>query len=615
MGLPMAFASSSSAADDAATVPRTKLFAKALPEVWKLVKPRRWPLAGCLLLMIVNRFCGFAVPISSRYLINKVMYQHEVTKLPLIIGAVAGATIVQGITTYILDRYLSITGQRLITNLRVQVQEHIGRLPIAFYDENRTGALVARIMSDVEGVRNVIGGPLLNLLGGVLTAIIALGILVRISTAMTLLTFGILVAFALFLKNAFGIIRPIVRERAKINAEVTGRLTESLGGVRVVKGYHAEESEARVFAGGAHRLLQNVISSIAAQNILSLCSTVVLGVVGALVMYVGARQVLRQRLDVGAYVEFTMLLAFAVAPVAFAISLGTQLTEALASLDHTAEILKETEEGREAERTRAVEPIRGEVVFSNVGFAYEAGKPVLHGISFEAKPGTVTALVGASGSGKSTIISLLCGFHAPGDGEVYIDGVDLATIRLSSFRQQLGVVLQETFLFDGTIRENVRFSRPHATETQVMNACRIARVDEFAERFPEQYETVVGERGIKLSGGQRQRISIARAILADPRILILDEATSSLDSHSEALIQNGLSFLMQSRTTFVIAHRLSTIRRADQILVIDDGRIIERGTHEFLYGSKGCYYELYDCQHRLEANLFLAPGEGDRVIS
>jgi subfamily B ATP-binding cassette protein MsbA len=469
-------------------------------------------------------------------------------------------------------------------------------------------------MTDVEGVRNINGEPLLNLVGGILTAIIALGILVRISTVMTLLTVCILVAFGWFLKKAFGIIRPIFRERSTINAEVTGRLTESLGGVRVVKGYHAEESEARVFAGGANRLLQNMIRSIAAHNTMSLCSTMVLGAVGALVMYLGARQVLTHRLDVGAYVEFTMLLAFMVAPVALAISLGTQLSEALASLDRTSEILKEAEEDREPERTRMVESIRGEVIFSSVSFAYAPGKPVLHGISFESRPGTVTALVGASGSGKSTIISLLCGFHAPVSGEVYIDGVDLSTIRLSSYRQQLGVVLQETFLFDGTIRENVLFSRPRASEAQLMQACRIARVDEFAERFPEQYETVVGERGIKLSGGQRQRISIARAVLADPRILILDEATSSLDSESEALIQSGLSYLMQSRTTFVIAHRLSTIRRADQILVIADGHIVERGTHESLYRCQGRYYDLYNRQHSLEANLFLAPGEGDKLV-
>jgi ABC-type multidrug transport system fused ATPase/permease subunit len=593
---------------------RKETFTKALPEIWKLVKPLRWPLSGCLVLMVVNRICSFAVPISSRYLINNVMYLHQVEKLPLVIAAVAGATFVQGITTYILDRYLQTTGHRLITDLRMQVQQHIVRLPVSFHDENRTGALVARIMTDVEGVRNVIGNPLLNFAGGILTALIALIILIHISTLMTLLTFCILIVFSWFLKNAFGIMRPIARERSRINAEVTGRLTESLGGIRVVKGYHAEESESRVFAAGANRVLQNIMRSIAAQNLMSLYSTVALGVVGALVMYLGARQVLTHRLDVGAYVEFTMLLAFMVAPIALAISIAGQLGEALAGLDRTAEILREPEEDREPERTRTVASIQAEIAFADVTFAYIPDTPVLHGISFQARHGTVTALVGSSGSGKSTIISLLCGFHAPVTGQVSIDGVDLGTIRLSSFRQQLGVVLQETFLFDGTIRENVLFSRPHATETQLMDACRIARVDEFAERFPDQYDTVVGERGIKLSGGQRQRISIARAILADPSILILDEATSSLDSESEALIQSGLSYLMQNRTTFVIAHRLSTIRRADQILVVEAGRIVERGTHANLYRSRGRYHDLYNRQHRLESNLFLAPGEGDKII-
>ena len=593
---------------------RKETFTKALPEIWKLVKPLRWPLSGCLVLMIVNRICSFAVPISSRYLINNVMYLRQVEKLPLVIAAVAGATLVQGITTYILDRYLQTTGHRLITDLRMQVQQHIVRLPVSFHDENRTGALVARIMTDVEGVRNIIGNPLLNFVGGILTAIIALVILLHISAIMTLLTFGILIGFSWFLRKAFGIMRPISRERSRINAEVTGRLTESLGGIRVVKGYHAEESEARVFAAGANRLLQNIMRSIAAQNLMSLCSTVAMGVVGALVMYLGARQVLTHRLDVGAYVEFTLLLAFMVAPMALAISIAGQLGEALAGLDRTAEILREPEEGREPERTRSIASIQGEVAFADVTFAYVPGTPVLHGISFEAKHGSVTALVGSSGSGKSTIISLLCGFHVPVSGRVCIDGVDLSTIHLSSFRQQLGVVLQETFLFDGTIRENVLFSRPHADEASLMEACRIARVDEFAERFPERYETVVGERGIKLSGGQRQRISIARAILADPGILILDEATSSLDSESEALIQSGLSYLMQNRTTFVIAHRLSTIRRADQILVVEAGRIVERGTHETLYQSQGRYHDLYNRQHRLESNLFLAPGESDKFV-
>jgi ABC-type multidrug transport system fused ATPase/permease subunit len=587
---------------------------KVMPEVWKLVKPFRWLLAGSLLLMIVNRICSLAMPISSRYLINDVMYKHQLDKLPLIAGAVVGATFIQGITTYILNQQLSITGQRLITDLRMQVQQHIGRLPVSFYDENRTGTLVARIMTDVEGVRNLIGAGLIDFVGGILTGIIALIILIHISTLMTTITICIMIAFGWFLKKAFGITRPLFRERSRINAEVSGRLAESLSAVRVVKGYHAEESEARVFAEGAMRLFQNVTKSITAQSFMSFCSTTVLGVVGAMVMYIGAREVAAHRLDAGGYVEFIMLLAFMVAPIAMLVSVGTQLTEALAGLDRTAEILNEPEEDGEPTRTQIVEPIQGDVVFKDVTFSYIPDKPILHGISFEAKAGTVSALVGSSGSGKSTVISLICGFHTANGGRVSIDGVNLATIRLSSFRQQLGVVLQETFLFDGTVRENVLFSRPQATEEQLLRACRIARVDEFAERFPERYETVVGERGVKLSGGQRQRISIARAILADPRILILDEATSSLDSESEAMIQDGLAYLMQGRTSFVIAHRLSTIRRADQILVVEQGKIVERGTHESLYKLQSRYYDLYTRQHGLETNLFLAPGEGDKIV-
>jgi ABC-type multidrug transport system fused ATPase/permease subunit len=592
--------------------PKPKL-SKVMPEVWKLVKPRRWLIAGSFLLMILNRLCSFALPVSSKYLINNVMYKHQLHLLPWIIGAVATATFIQGVTSYSLTQLLSTAGQRLISELRTQVQQHIGRLPVSFYDENRTGTLVARIMTDVEGVRNLVGTGLLEFAGGILTAIIAFCILIRISTRMTVLTFCILLVFGIILQKAFKTIRPIFRERAKINAEVTGRLTESLGGVRVVKGYHAEDSEARVFAGGVERLLKNVISSLTAQSLMTLSSTMVLGVVGGLIMYLGAREIAAHRLDVGGYVEYTMLLAFMVAPIVQLVSIGTQLTEALAGLDRTTEILSERQEDSEPARAVVVDPIHGDVVFKDVTFAYEPDKPVLHGISFESRPGTVTALVGSSGSGKSTIISLICAFHTATTGQVLIDGVDLATIRLSSFRQQLGVVLQETFLFDGSIRENILFSRPEATDEQLYEACRIARVDEFAERFPEQYDTIVGERGVKLSGGQRQRISIARAILADPRILILDEATSSLDSESEALIQSGLAYLMQGRTTFVIAHRLSTIRRADQILVIEQGHILERGTHETLYDLHGRYYDLYTRQHGLETNLFLAPGEGDKV--
>ena len=586
---------------------------RVLPEMWKLMKPRRLLLSGSFLLMVINRASGLILPASTKYLIDNVMGKHLLGQLPIIIGVVVFATALQGITSYTLTQLLSKEGQRLIAELRIKAQRHIGRLPVAFYDANRTGALVARIMTDVEGIRNLIGTGIIDFLGGLLTALFALGYLLHLSVQMTVVTFIILVVFGLILQRAFKTIRPIFRERSKINSEVTGRLTESLGGVRVIKGYHAEESEANVFAAGAHRLLANVISSLTAQSLMSLASTVVLGVVGALVMYLGAHQVVAGRLTTGGYVTYVMFLAFMIAPIVQLVSIGTQLTEAAAGLDRTAELLSERTEDAEPGRVHDLDAVRGEVVFDEVVFAYDPGKPVLHGISFQSHPGTVTALVGSSGSGKSTIISLVCAFHTATSGQVLVDGVDLATVRLDSYRSQLGVVLQETFLFDGTIRENILFSHPTATEEQFIEACRIARVDEFAERFAEGYETIVGERGVKLSGGQRQRLSIARAILADPRILILDEATSSLDSESEAMIQAGLNHLMKGRTTFVIAHRLSTIRRADQILVVEAGNIVERGTHESLYSLGGRYYDLYTRQHGLETNLFLAPGEGDKV--
>ena len=595
-----------------ASKPRPKL-SRVWPEIQKLIRPRRGLLLLSFLLMIVNRVSGLILPASTRYLIDNVMRNHQMELLPKIVGAVITATLIQGVTSYALTQVLSTAGQRLIAELRTKVQEHVGRLPVAYYDENRTGTLVARIMTDVEGVRNLIGTGLLDFVGGLLTAGLAFAYLIHLSVSMTLLTFGIVILFALVLQRAFKTIRPIFRERGKINAEVTGRLTESLGGVRVIKGYHAEPSEARVFAANVQRLLDNVISSLTAQSFMSLASTAVLGVVGSLIMYLGARQVVSGHLSTGGYVTYTLFLAFMIAPVASLVSIGTQLTEALAGMDRTAEILNVREEDRDPIRTETLPVIEGDVLFRDVSFEYEAGKPVLHGISFESKPGTVTALVGPSGSGKSTIISLVCAFHSATGGAVLVDGVDLATVQLSNYRSQLGVVLQETFLFDGTIRENVLFSRPAATEEEFLHACRIARVDEFAERFSEGYETIVGERGVKLSGGQRQRLSIARAILADPRILILDEATSSLDSESEAMIQNGLRFLMEGRTTFVIAHRLSTIRNANQILVVEKGHIVERGTHEQLYLLHGRYRDLYDRQHGLETNLFLAPGEGDVV--
>ena len=591
----------------------TPSFKQIWPEVKALVRPRIWLLLFAFMLMMINRGVGLVVPALFAPFIDQVMGKHNLALLPKIVAGALGATLLQAATSFSLTQLLSKSGQRLITDLRKQVQSHIGRLSVSFYDENRTGTLVARIMSDVEGIRNIVGTGVVDFVGGILTAIYAFIYLMHTSVSMTMLTFAFLMVFALIMQRAFKVIRPIFRERSKINAEVTGRLTESLGGVRVVKGYHAEESEARVFAAGVDRLLQNVISSLTAQSLMGLAGTVVLGVVSAMIMYLGAHQGAAGHLTAGQFMSYVMFIGFMTAPVMQLVNVGTQLTEAVAGLDRTREILAELQEDAGPDRKLPLGTLDGDVQFIDVNFHYVEDKPVLRDISFEAKPGTVTALVGSSGSGKSTIISLICGFHTVQSGAVLIDGHDIASVKLSSYRSQLGVVLQETFLFDGDIRENILFSNPQATEEQFLNACRIARVDEFADRFPEGYKTIVGERGVKLSGGQRQRLSIARAILADPRILILDEATSSLDSESEAMIQAGLNFLMQGRTTFVIAHRLSTIRKADQILVVEVGEIVERGTHEELYKLGGRYFDLYTRQHGLETNLFLAPGEGDVV--
>jgi ABC-type multidrug transport system fused ATPase/permease subunit len=583
------------------------------PELRELIHPRRKLLAAGFLLMIVSRLSGLVLPISTKTLIDDVVGKNQVEKLtPLVLG-ILGATLLQGITSFGLTQLLSKEGQSLIAELRQKVQRHIGLLPVGYYDANKSGTLVSRIMTDVEGVRNLIGTGLVDLFGGLITALFSLVVLLRISPVMTLVTAGSVGLFGILLSKAFVNIRPVFRERGKINAEVTGRLTESLGGVRVVKGYHAEEREAQVFSQGVTRLLENVFKSLTMMSLMSLSSTVLMGLVSAGVMFVGARQIFAGTLSLGDFVMFTTFLAFLVAPVFQVVGIGTQLTEAFAGLDRTREVLGERRENADPKRTTAIGTIQGTVEFKDVDFHYEEGKPVLKDVSFRADPGTVTALVGPSGSGKSTIISLVAAFHGPNAGTVTVDGIDVSTIRLDTFRTQLGVVLQDTFLFDGTIDENIAFAKPGATTEQIREACRIARVDEFAERFELKYDTIVGERGVKLSGGQRQRVSIARAILADPRILILDEATSSLDSESEALIQEGLKYLMQGRTTFVIAHRLSTIRRADQILVVEDGKIVERGTHDSLYDAQGRYWDLYTRQHGLEKNLFLAPGEGDSI--
>ncbi len=584
-----------------------------LPEVWALMKPRRGLLALAFLLMAVSRVAGLVLPVSTKTFIDEVIARGQVDKLVPLVLAVLGATFVQGVSAYALVQLVSKAAQRLIAEMRIKVQEHVGRLGVAFHDQTRSGDLVSRIMNDVEGFRNLIGTGLVELAGGLLTASLAFVVMLRLSAPVTLLTLVAILAFMLVVYRAVKVLGPIFRERGQLYAEVTGRLTESLAGVRVVKAYQAEDREAAVFAGGVKRVLDNIFRTLSGTSALSLASTLLLGVVGSGVLYVGAHEILAGRMTVGSFFTYTVLLGFLVAPLVQIATIGSQLSEALAGLERTRELLSQKREDGDPRRTVSLPALRGLIEFEDVGFAYREGEPVLTDVSLRAEPGTVTALVGPSGAGKSTMIGLVCAFHAPSTGRVLVDGVDLATVELDSYRRQLGVVLQETFLFDGTIRDNVAFSRPHATDEQVREACRIAHVAEFAESFPEGYQTVVGERGVRLSGGQRQRVAIARAILAEPRILILDEATSSLDSESEALIQEGLSWLMKGRTTFVIAHRLSTIRRADQILVIEKGRVVERGSHAVLYELGGRYREMYDRQHGLQANLFLAPGEGDEA--
>jgi subfamily B ATP-binding cassette protein MsbA len=590
----------------------TRLFA-VLPDVWALIWPRRRLLALGFGLMAVNRVSGLVLPASVKFVIDDVITKRQAHLLLPLVLLVTAATAVQASTSFALTQLLSKAAQRLIAEMRERVQRHVIRLRISFFDATKTGALVSRIMTDVEGIRNLIGTGMVELAGGILSATLALVMMVRISPIMTGLAVVLLAVFVVALYFAFGTLRPIFRQRSILNAEVTGRLAETLGGIRVIKGYHREAEESSVFSGGVKRLLDNILKTLTAMAFMGLSGSLLTGLVGATVIYVGARQVLAGTMTAGDLFSYTAFLAFLVAPIIQIVSVGTQITEALAGLERTRELLNERREDDDPRRTVVPGDIRGQVAFQGVSFEYEPGKPVLKDISLEAHPGTVTALVGPSGAGKSTLIGLVSAFYVPTRGEIQVDGVDLSTIGLAAYRSRLGVVLQDNFLFDGTIRDNVAFSRPDAPDADIQEACRVARVDEFVERFEKRYDTVVGERGIKLSGGQRQRVAIARAILADPRILILDEATSSLDSESEAYIQEGLAHLMRGRTTFVIAHRLSTIRRADQILVLEDGEVVERGSHEELYARQGRYFEMYTKQHGLEANLFLAPGEGDEV--
>ena len=571
-------------------------FAWAFKEfIW----PRKQIVFIGLMLIILRSLAGLVLPYATKYLIDDIIPGKDIELLKILILAVVGAIIVQSATSFSLTRLLSVEAQHLISLLRAKVQRKLLKLPINFFDNNKSGALVSRVMTDVEGVRNLVGTGLVQLIGGTFTSIISLVILLKISTSMTLFVLVPVGIFGFVALKAFGYIRPIFRKRGKINAEVTGRLTETLNGVRVIKGFNAEEQESKVFEKGVERLYLNVKKSLTATALMSSSSTFLLGLASAGIMGIGGYYVMNETLSMGDFISFTLFLGFMIAPIVQMGNIGSQLTEAMAGLDRTEDLMNMPEEDNPEQRTKELGQITGDIVFNDVSFSYEENKEVLHNISFDAPKGSVTALVGSSGSGKSTIAGLAATFLNPNSGKVTLDGIDLSQVNLSSFRKNLAVVLQDDFLYEGTIRENILFPRPNATEEQLLEAVKGAYVNEFTDRFEDGLDTVIGERGVKLSGGQRQRISIARALLADPKIIILDEATSNLDTESESYIQQSLQVLMKERTTFVIAHRLSTIQQADQILVIEDGNIVERGVHDALIAQKGRYYDLYTYQSRI----------------
>ncbi|MGB5428236.1 ABC transporter ATP-binding protein [Eudoraea sp.] len=564
-----------------------------------IIWPRRNLVFIGLALIIVSKAASFVAPLSLKYLMDDIIPNKDLEFLKLLLGVVIFAILIQAVTSFLLTKILSVQAQYMISELRAQVQKKILSLPIRFFDNTKSGELVSRIMTDVEGVRNLIGTGLVQLVGGTITAVVSLILLLDISTSMTLFALIPLAIFAIIALKAFKIIRPIFRNRGKINAEVTGRLTETLGGIRVIKGFNAEAQEHGVFEEGVLRLFENVKRSLTATAFMTSSSTFLLGLATTGIMGMGGYKIMIDELTVGEFLTFTFLLGLMIAPIVQMSNIGSQLTEALAGLDRTEELMNMQPESNKEVRTLALNGIKGDMIFDSVSFAYEEEKEVLHDISFSVNAGTVVALVGSSGSGKSTIAGLAASFLTQQSGTITVDGQDLSKVDLNSFRKHLGVVLQDDFLFEGTIRENILFPRPDASEEQLLEAVKAAYVDEFTDRFEDGLDTLIGERGIKLSGGQRQRIAIARAVLADPRILILDEATSNLDTESEALIQKSLSHLTEGRTTFVIAHRLSTIRKADQILVIENGRIVEQGTHESLIEKKGRYYNLFTYQARI----------------
>ncbi|HUR96621.1 MAG TPA: ABC transporter ATP-binding protein [Pyrinomonadaceae bacterium] len=584
-------------------------YSSAWAEARKIIWNSRWRLLVGSLLMLVSRLAGMVLPASTKYIGDEVFTNRNYGLIKWIALAIGISTLVQGVTSFALSQILGVAAQLAITNMRMRVQRHIERLPISYFDSTQSGQLISRIMNDAEGIRNLVGTGLGQILGSLVTAIIAIGVLFYLNWQLTLATIVVLLIFGGALFYAFKVLRPIFRERGEITAQVTGRLGESLGGIRIVKAYTAEKREELSFTRGAHKLFRNIAKSITGVSAISSFSSVVIGAVAVVMIVIGGNAVQTGVMTLGdflMYISFTFLLAM---PVIELTSIGTQITEALAGLDRIREIMgMDTEDVQDASRA-PLPAIEGSIDFEDVQFEYDEGVPVLKGVSFHAPAGATTALVGSSGSGKSTILSLVLNFIQPTRGLIKIDGNDLQSVRLRDYRKHLGVVLQDNFLFDGTILDNIRFSNPEANLDEIKSVCKIANADEFIEKFPNGYETVVGERGVKLSGGQRQRLAIARALLANPRVLILDEATSSLDSESEALIQEGLNRLRAGRTTFVIAHRLSTIRSADQILVVESGEVLERGTHEQLIAMNGRYKQLYDKQYRFEQNLFVNPGE------
>jgi len=578
-------------------------------EARRLVSENRGRLALGLFLMLISRLAGLVLPASSKFLIDDVIGKHRHDLLPLLALAAGVATLVDGAISFALSQVLGVAAQHAITDMRRSVEAHVMKLPVRYFDSTQTGVLISRIMTDAEGIRNLVGTGLVQLTGSIVTGIFALAILFYLNWKLTLATLVVLSCFGGIMAKAFGKLRPLFRERGKINAEVTGRLAESIGGIRIVKSYIAEKREQIVFTHGVHRLFRNVAKAVTGVSATGSASTVIVGIIGVIVMLIGGRSILAGTMTLGDLVMYVFFTGLMAAPLVQIASIGTQITEAFAGLDRINEI-KQMATEEEDEKTRVALPsMHGEVVFDNVSFEYDHSVPVLQNISFRTPAGSTIALVGSSGSGKSTLTSLVMAFHRPKAGRVTIDGIDLQSIRLRDYRSHLGVVMQDNFLFDGTIADNIRFSHPHATREEILQAGRVAHCEEFVEAFEKKYDTVVGERGIRLSGGQRQRIGIARAILANPRILILDEATSSLDSESEAMIQDGLRNLRYGRTTFVIAHRLSTIRSADQILVLEAGEIVERGTHAELLAANGRYRQLYDKQYNLEIDKFINPGE------